>query len=120
MQLYVGNDIISTERIKEMYMKHKEKFLNRIYTEKEIEYCNSKGENKFCSYAARFAAKEAIFKAISSKIDNKYDISWRDIEILNDELGKPHASVKNVDCTIDISLSHEKEYAIATAIAVFE
>lgn len=118
MNLKIGNDIIETERIKKAFAEHGDKFKKRIFTDNEIAYCEGKGENKYQSYAARFAAKEAIFKAISEVLENKYSVSWTDIEILNDENGKPHVTIKDVDFVecVDISLSHVKDFAIATAI----
>lgn len=118
MNLKIGNDIIETERIKKILLKYPEKFKKRVFTDKEIEYCESKGENKYQSYAARFAAKEAVFKAISELLENKYYIQWTDIEVLNNEAGRPFANVKNVNRieSIDISISHVKEYAMATAL----
>lgn len=118
MNLKIGNDIIETERIKKILLKYPEKFKRRVFTDKEIEYCESKGENKYQSYAARFAAKEAVFKAISELLENKYYIQWTDIEVLNNEAGRPFANVKNVNRieSIDISISHVKEYAMATAL----
>ena len=85
----------------------------------EIIYCNSKGKNCYEHFAARFAAKEAIFKAISSLIKNKYEITWKDVEVLNDENGRPYVHFLNNNYNIeqiDISISHLKEYAIATCI----
>ncbi len=118
MNLKIGNDIIETERIKKILLKYPEKFKRRVFTDKEIEYCESKGENKYQSYAARFAAKEAVFKAISELLENKYYIQWTDIEVLNNDAGRPFANVKNVNRieSIDISISHVKEYAMATAL----
>ena len=118
MNLKIGNDIIETERIKKAFAEHGDKFKKRIFTDNEIAYCEGKGENKYQSYAARFAAKEAIFKAISEVLENKYSVSLTDIEILNDENGKPHVTIKDVDFVecVDISLSHVKDFAIATAI----
>ncbi len=122
MNLKVGNDIIETERIKRLYEKYADNFKNKVYTSKEIEYCESKKSNKFQSYAGRFAAKEAVFKAISQGFSNKYQINWKDIEILNDDSGRPYVNLNNinfVEC-IDISISHIKDYAIATVIVVFK
>lgn len=120
MDVMIGNDIIEVKRIEECINKLGEKFLDRVYTEKEIEYCESKKNMKCQHYAARFAGKEAIFKAISPLICDKFSVNWKDIEILNNEQGRPYAKFisSNLDSlTIDISLSHIKEYAIATAIA---
>ena len=123
MQVKTGTDIIEVERIKDSIEKLGDKFLNRVFTENEIKYCEDKKITKYEHYAARFAAKEAIFKAISPLLDNKFSIDWTDIEILNDNQGRPYAvlskeNLKNID--IDISLSHIKEYALATAVVVLE
>ncbi len=120
MDVTVGNDIIEVNRIKESIEDLGDKFLNRVYTEKEIAYCENTKEMKYQHYAARFAGKEAIFKAISPLFKDKYSITWKDIEILNNEQGRPYANIINVELPkvcIDISLSHIKEYAIATAVA---
>lgn len=119
MKIKCGTDIIEVSRIKESIEKLGEKFLNKIYTKKEIEYCLSKNNMKYQHFAARFAAKEAIFKAISSLLKNKYEITWTDVEVLNDENGRPYVHFLNNNYNteqIDISISHLKEYAIATCI----
>ena len=117
MKVTCGTDIIEIERIKNSIEKLGEKFLNKVFTEKEIEYCESKNKQKYQHYAARFAAKEAAFKAISWKIKDKYDIKWTDFEVLNNEHGKPIIKVYCIDYedieNIDLSLSHCKKYAIA-------
>ena len=120
MEYKVGNDIIEVERVESSIQKIGESFLNRVFTPAEIEYCESKNKMKYQHYAARFAGKEAIFKAISEFLENKYEIGWKDIEILNDNKGKPFVSFKKKELSnieVDLSLSHLKEYAIATAIA---
>ncbi len=119
MKIKCGTDIIEVSRIKESIEKLGDKFLNKIYTKKEIEYCLSKNNMKYQHFAARFAAKEAIFKAISSLLKNKYEITWKDVEVLNDENGRPYVHFLNNNYNIeqiDISISHLKEYAIATCI----
>ncbi len=117
MEIKVGTDIIEVERIKESIESLGEKFLNRVYTKNEIEYCEKTNSMKFQHYAARFAAKEAVFKAISKLLNNKFDISWKDIEIINDENGRPYVELYCIEkqkiADIDISLSHIKDYAIA-------
>lgn len=117
MQVKCGTDIIEVSRIKDSIESLGEKFLNRVYTEKEIEYCNSKKNMKYEHFAARFAAKEAIFKAVSDLLKDKYEISWKNIEVINDKNGRPRVNFigKSFDeiLNIDISLSHLKEYAVA-------
>ena len=117
MKVTCGTDIIEIDRIKESIEKLGESFLDRVYTKKEIEYCESKKAQKYQHYAARFAAKEATFKALSWKINDKYSISWKDIEVENDEQGRPKVNViglntKDIE-NIDISISHCKKYAVA-------
>ena len=127
MSIYCGTDIIEVARIekaiKEYEKEEKNVFLEKIYTENEIKYCESKGKMKYQYYAVRFAAKEAIFKAISNLLEDKYEISWKNVEIINDEKGKPKIKFYNISkeleekiVNIDISLSHLKEYAIAMVI----
>ena len=117
MKVTCGTDIIEIQRIQNSIEKLGEKFLNRVFTEKEIEYCESKNKQKYQHYAARFAAKEAAFKALSWKIKDKYDIKWTDFEVLNEEQGKPIIKIYCIDYSgienIDLSLSHCKKYAIA-------
>lgn len=117
MKVTCGTDIIEIERIKNSIEKLGEKFLNKVFTENEKNYCESKNKQKYQHYAARFAAKEAAFKALSWKIKDKYDIKWTDFEVLNDEQGKPFIKIYCIDCEdiedIDLSLSHCKEYAVA-------
>ena len=121
MRVLNGVDIVEIYRIREDINKYSKKFIERIYTPSEIAYCENKKINKYESYAARFAAKEAVYKAISSKIETNCD--WTDIEIVNNECGKPEVrlSIRVQDLeNIEISLSHSKEYAIASCIAVYK
>lgn len=124
MKIACGTDIIEVKRIQSAIENKNDKFLNKIYTSSEIQYCNNKNQMKYQHFAARFAAKEAIFKAMSDIIKNKYEITWTDVEILNDEKGKPkvHFITKeysDIIDQIDISLSHLEEYAIANCIIMF-
>jgi holo-[acyl-carrier protein] synthase len=120
MKILNGTDIIEIYRIREDIENIGNTFLKRVFTQTEIDYCEKKKNQKFESYAARFAAKEAVYKAIAAKVDN---LSWKDIEIVNDKTGKPNVNIKKdvegLDY-IEISLSHSKEYAVAYAIAVFK
>lgn len=121
MKVYVGTDIIEVNRIKKS-MENKE-FINRVFTKNEIDYCEKKSEKvKYQNYSARFAAKEAIFKAISPQLKNKYDIDWKNIEIINEVDGRPKVNFKgiNLNIEIDISISHIKEYAIASAVVTLK
>ena len=117
MKIKCGVDIIEISRVKESIESLGERFINRVFTEKEIEYCESKKNQKYQHYAARFAAKEAVFKALSWKLEDKYAICWKDIEVVDDKQGRPSLNIigMNLDDieNIDISLSHCKEYAVA-------
>lgn len=125
MKILTGTDIIEIPRIKEAMENIGNRFVKEIYTEKEIEYCESKNNAKYQHYAARFAAKEAIFKAVSKLLNDKYEIYWKNAEILNDENGKPYinfidTNIANNIEDIDISISHCKEYAIAIVVIVYK
>lgn len=117
MKITCGIDIIEISRIEESIEKAGKAFLERVFTENEIKYCESKKKQKYQHYAARFAAKEAAFKALSWRIDDKYSISWKDFEVTNTDQGRPTLKIASVDLKdiedIDISISHCKEYAVA-------
>ena len=125
MKIYTGTDIIEIERVKNSIESIGKKFIEEIYTQKEIEYCESKKNAKYQHYAARFAAKEAIFKAVSKLLNNKFDISWKNAEIVNDKNGRPYINFLNTKIIekiedIDISISHCKEYAVATVVVMYK
>ena len=124
MNIKCGTDIIEISRIKQSIDNFGETFINKIYTDKEIEYCESKGEQRYQHYAARFAAKEAAFKAISVMLKDKYELGWKDYEVSNDETGKPHMTIEKLENEniedIDISLSHCKEYASANVVVIYK
>ena len=117
MKISCGVDIIEIDRVKESIEQLGDKFLNRVFTDKEIEYCESRKNQKYQHYAARFAAKEATFKAVSGQIDDKYNVCWKDFEVTNDEQGRPSIKLVGIDEksieNIDISISHCKKYAVA-------
>ena len=121
MNIACGTDIIEINRIKESLEKYNERFKKTIFTRNEIDYCESHKNQKYQHYAARFAAKEAIFKAISEKIINKY--RWTDFEIVNLGNGKPivklYTEISELE-SIDLSMSHCKEYAVATVAVLFK
>ena len=124
MKVKCGIDIIEIERIRDSIEKLGNSFLNKVYTKKEIEYCESKGKNKYQHYAARFAVKEAAFKAVSEGVEDKFEISWKDIETINDENGRPKTEIlflneKKVEI-VDVSISHCKDYAVANVTVLFK
>ena len=122
MNIKIGTDIIEVERIRNA-MENAE-FSTRVFTPEEIKYCESGADKiKYQRYAARFAAKEAVFKAISPILANKFDIEWKDIEVVKDEQERPNIEIHNEkvkNVVIDISISHVETYAIATAVAYIE
>lgn len=117
--LGIGNDIIEIERIRKAIEAHGNHFLARLFSPQEQTYC-LKYQDPVPHFAGRFAAKEAIVKAFGSGFGES--ASWLDIEILNDELGKPEvlfsgAILKNFENPkVLISISHCELYATAVAI----
>ncbi|MFQ5449148.1 MAG: holo-ACP synthase [Nitrospinaceae bacterium] len=118
-----GVDIVEIARIRRSLEKYSERFQNKIFTPGEIDYCRSRAEPAR-HFAARFAVKEAVMKCLGLGMDQ--GIGWKDIEVLLKDTGKPFLNVsgkarENFDRlnlkTIHISISHEKEYAIAHALA---
>jgi holo-[acyl-carrier protein] synthase len=114
MILGLGIDIIDIKRIKRLIEEYGERFFKRILTEKEIEYCKSFSKPEL-HFAGRFASKEAYSKSIGTGISKSF--KWKDIEILNDEKGKPYIVHKS-DSEFSknkyyISISHTDDYACA-------
>ncbi len=127
MKITTGVDIIEVERIKKAICEMKDSFLNRIYTEEEVKYCVSSNQMQYQHFAARFAVKEAVFKALSQYIDTRDDILWKDIEVFNEKDGKPKINIEKLKKhgleklqSIDISISHIKEYAVASVVAMLD
>ncbi len=124
MKVLCGTDIIEIDRIKKSIERSGEQFLHLIYTPAEIEYCESKRNAKFCHYAGRFAAKEALYKAVSALLPDKFAISWKDAQVINDENGNPQVEFLNIKfdqiSSIDISISHSRNYAVANVTILVE
>ena len=132
IKIKTGIDIIEVERIKKAIEEMGEIFLARIFTAREIQYCNKSEVMKYQHFAARFAAKEAVFKAISEYIKGREDALWKNIEVYNLENGKPYINIEklseNIEKTvdnihikdIDISISHIRDFAVANVVVVFE
>ena len=121
MIIGIGTDLIEVERINKQLAKDLG-FKERVFTDNEIKYCDQKKFNAQ-NYAARFAAKEAFFKAIGSGW--RGGMAFREIEVINDDLGKPgiilHGKVKNYVnklgvLRVHVSLTHIKEVASAMVI----
>ena len=118
MEVYgIGTDIVEIDRVKDA-MERTPTFKTRVFTEREITYVEKK-KMPYHSYAVRFAAKEAVSKAVGTGIRG-FSVLY--IEILNDELGKPYVILHNKlrqkmeGYAIQISLSHSREYAVSTVI----
>ena len=117
MAVSTGIDIVQVSRIKNLIEKQGDVFIKRIFSEEEIRYCLSKARSEE-SFAARFAAKEAFYKAYAgaAKI-----FSMNELEIISRE-GAPELKIawkeKNLEepKSMSVSLSHEKEYAIAIVL----
>lgn len=124
MKISCGTDIIEVYRVRTSIENVGEKFLKKVFTDNEIRYCESKKTQKYQHYAGRFAAKEAVFKAISRQLEDKYSVCWKDIEVENDSQGRPSVNLFNVDMkkieNIDISISHCKSYATANVVVLFK
>lgn len=117
-----GVDIIEVKRIRSSIRKWGRAFLDKIYTKRELDYCKSKGAPEQ-HLAARFAAKEAVYKAFGG--DGKTPIAWTDVEILNEKNGKPkvilRGNAKKLKqsrgiTNVEVSLSHTKNYAVGNCI----
>ena len=114
---FIGTDIVSVKRIKKIIQQHSQRFKERTYTPIEIKYCDSKAAPPI-HFAGRFAAKEAIKKALLSSgiISN---IDFASIEIISSESGAPevklnHPQLDQIICKV--SISHTDETAIAFAL----
>ena len=108
----IGTDIVQISRIKKALETNKNKFLNKIFTEEEIAYCNSHSKSEI-HFSGKYAAKEAVKKALLSN-DLIDQISLKDIKILNKDNKAPSVVIEHVlDLNFYVSISHEQEYAIA-------
>ena len=119
----IGTDIIECLRIAQMIERHGDLFINRVYTPHEIQYCQSRKQSTQ-HYAGRWAAKEAVLKALGTGW--RRGISWRDIEIRNEPGGRPVVAlrggardvVEHLGITeMLISISHCRSHATAYALA---
>jgi holo-[acyl-carrier protein] synthase len=122
--LGIGTDIVETLRIAQMIERHGELFLLRVFTPHEVEYCSAR-KAATQHYAGRWAAKEAVLKALGTGWSR--GIAWRDIEVRNEIGGKPHIVLDGGALDVSrrlgieqmlISISHCRAYATAYALAV--
>ena len=121
----IGSDIVNTKRLKKTLKKYGDRFKNKIFSKNEIIHCEGK-KNPVASYAKRFAAKEALSKAMGTGFGNGF--SLKEVEVLNDTFGKPSiklsggvlkklkSKIKDKKYSIHLSLSDDKPLALATVI----
>ncbi|MBN1992941.1 MAG: holo-ACP synthase [Anaerolineae bacterium] len=111
----IGVDIIETERVAQSMARFGDRFLKRVYTEQELAYCRGQAG----SLAARWAAKEAVAKALGTGIG---DVTWQEIEVVCEGNGRPtlqlHGAAADLAARLGlaefaISLSHSRDYAVA-------
>jgi holo-[acyl-carrier protein] synthase len=114
----VGIDLIEIDRVRHVLERHPERFIRRVYTPLEAAFCRG----RVPELAARFAAKEAVMKALGT---GARSVAWRDIEVLPDRRGKPlvylhggaRARAEHIGLqAIDISLTHLKDFAMAAVV----
>ena len=119
MMVSTGIDLVEVKRIQRSVERYGVRFLNRIYTERELAYCSGRADR----LAARFAVKEAVGKALGTGIG---DIGWKDIEVVNDAQGRPtlvlHSAAEALAGHLSftqwsISISHTDTHAIGMVVA---
>ena len=127
--LGIGTDIVNIDRLAKNFKKNSSRFKNKIFSLKEISYCDKK-KNTIASFAKRFAAKEAFTKALGTGFGN--GISLKNIEVTNNKFGKPsiklHGNlpnllkhkIKNKKYNIHLSLSDDYPWAQATVIILYK
>ena len=122
MIIGIGIDLVEVDRVENSVKKFGDRFLRRVFTDHEIDYCQSK-INSFQYFSVRFAAKEALLKAIGTGL--RGGISWQEIEIVHDKLGKPSLLCQGRCGEVlhqlgaekpILSLSHTGNYGIAVVI----
>ena len=120
MIIGIGIDIIEISRIKKSIEKFSDRFLDKIFTPGEIEYCLGKA-NQYQHFAARFSLKEAVAKALSTGWNNEF--SWQNIEVFNEPTGMPYVKLTGKlesfladGKELKVSMSHSQDYVTAVAI----
>lgn len=120
MIIGAGIDLVRVDRIKKAVERWNTRFLSRIYTPQEISYCRKKRKD-YLHLAARFAAKEAVRKALEERMN------WREIEIVNNHWGKPEVNLRGRAREkkqrqgakkILLSITHDHDYALAQAVVI--
>jgi holo-[acyl-carrier protein] synthase len=120
--LVSGIDLIEVNRIESAIAQYGERFLARVFTSGELAYCRGRPHQ----LAARFAAKEAVSKALGTGIQHRDGVAWQEIQIVSDDRGKPAVQLtgkaarraQQVGLSLfSLSLSHTREHAIAMVVA---
>lgn len=118
----IGYDMVEVSRIESALSRWGRKFEARIFTQRELDYCKSK-KNCMQRLACRFAAKEALFKALGTGW--QFGMGWSDIEIVNNELGKPYVILNGKAekiahqlgvCNIFVSMTNTRDYGAAQVV----
>ena len=118
----IGIDMVAIPRVQAVLDRHPSRFLRRVYTPEEVAFCRG----RVPELAARFAAKEAVMKALGT---GARGVAWREIEVLPNRRGKPlvylygraQKRAERIGLRdLDVSLSHEREFAIASVVGVRE
>ena len=110
----IGTDIVNIKRMEKSIKKNGDNFINKIFSQKEILYCKKK-KNPFAFYAKRFAAKEALSKALGTGI--RKGIKFKNIEITNDDFGKPSIELKGTTATFLKKKIKTKNYSIHLSLS---
>jgi len=122
MIVATGIDLVEISRIEEIFLRRGDRFRDRVFTPAEIAYCESVA-SRFASYAARFAAKEALMKALGTGWTE--GVAWRDIEVMRNESGSPQLKLsgraleklKEIGAgRTHLSLTHSRDLAMAQVI----
>ena len=122
MIVAIGIDIVEVSRIEAVFARRGERFRDRVFTDGEIDYCEQRG-SRLMSYAARFAAKEAVMKALGSGWGS--GVGWRDIEVVVRETGAPSIQLRGRALErlleigarrVHLSLTHTRELAMAEVV----
>jgi holo-[acyl-carrier protein] synthase len=120
----IGVDLVKVDRLKAAIERYGERFLNRVFTPREIAYCQGRARGSASAFALRFAAKEAFSKALGVGL-RQNGIRWRDVEVTPNPLGKPEISVTGRAADLcatagitaaHLSLTDENDQALAVVI----
>ncbi len=115
----IGIDVVDVQRMKDVLEKQGKIFLNKVFSDMEVTYCKTR-KKPHIHFAARFAAKEAVAKAMRTGWSGVFH--WRDIEVVNDQSGAPHILLSRdvakalEQCTIHLSLSHTDNTVVALVV----